>query len=146
MQERQEAGVELIKTREDPTVMLDFVHKTLDQGSLPVAPGVVGSGFFPVLAGGNDWDCPLVGDKSKQFIAVVTAIGQDILPDFLAQQALSLGNVVTFTTRQEETQRVAQSIGFDMDFAAKATPTPPQRLGGLSTVFLRPQQRTGERG
>jgi hypothetical protein len=36
-----------------------------------------------------------------------------------------LGTLVAFTARQEKAQGITQPIGFDMDFAAEASATPP---------------------
>src|SRR5215510_11629653 len=146
MQETEEASVELIKTRKQAAIMLDFVHETLDQGSFAVAPGVIVSRLFPVLARRNDRDRTVIDDKSDQIVVVIAAITQDILADFLSQQGLGLGTLMAFAARQDKTQGFAQPISFDMDFGAKATLTPTERLSGLSTLFLRLQQHRGEHG
>src|SRR5215510_14022378 len=112
MQETEEASVELIKTRKQATIMLDFVHETFDQGSFAVAPGVVVSRLFPVLARGNDGDRTMIDDISDQIVVVIAAISQDIVADFLPQQGLGLGTLMAFATRQDKTQGIAQSISF----------------------------------
>lgn len=145
MQEAQKATVELIKTRENTTKMLNLVHQALNQSPLMVAPLVIGSWLFPVFARWDDGERTVGDDKSDQVIVVVAAIRQNILAQLLPQQSLGLGTFMAFTTGQDKVQGVAQSIGFDMDFGTKAARTPTERLGGLPTVFLRLQQRTDER-
>ena len=142
MQKAKETAGELVKAREDMTKMLDLVEKALDQRPFPVAPGVILTRRFTILARRNDWDCPLLDDEGNELITIESAVCQHIVPNLLAQQRFTLGALVAFAPGQDEVQGITQSIDFGMDFGAKPAPTAPQGLRVLSTLFLTPPPHT----
>jgi hypothetical protein len=141
MQETQKPASKLVKAREDMTKLLDLVKKTLDQRPFPVAPGIILTRRLTILARRDNWNRAVVNDKGPQVIAIESAIPQDVVSNLVTQQRFGLGTLMAFATGQDKAQGIAQSVDFRMDFGAKAAPTPPQRLCGLSTVFLTPPPR-----
>jgi len=145
MQEAKKSTGELFKSGEKTTVMLDFVHETFDQRPFVITIGIVLTRFLTVFARRNNGNGPMLKNKLNEGITVIAPIGQHILTGVFTQQIFSLGDVMPFTARQDEVQRVAQRIDFDVNFGAEPATTTPQRLGFLPTVFLTPLPRRDAR-
>jgi len=121
--------------------MLDLVDKALDQRPFSIAPGIILTRRLTVLARRDNRDRAVFDNEFNERIAIIPPIRQHLL----AQQVGRGRGIMAFTTCQSEVQRVAQPIHFDVNLGAEAAPTVPQRLRGLTAVFLTLLRHTGER-
>ena len=135
-QEAKIALSELVKTRKDTTIMLDFVHKTFDQMPFTIAPGIVVSRLLTVGSGWNNRLGATVENKIDEVIGIIAPIRQDILANKVTHQRNGLGDVMALSSRQAQTQRIAQRVYAGVDFGAETAPRTSKPLSGLSSSFF----------
>lgn len=128
---------QLVKTREDTPIMLDFVDETLDQMTFPVQMGIIVPYVLAPSARRNNRRRVSVQHPRAKMPGIVAPIGNDVLAGVPGNQGGRLGDVVTLPCSHEETQWIAQAIHTDVNLGAEASPTASQCLSGLSTVFLK---------
>jgi len=91
---------EFIKTRENTAKMLDFVHETLDQMPLPIAPSIQFARHESVGFGRDDRDRLLVEDAFNNRVGIIPSICQQVLVVQSINQVKGLRAIVAFATRQ----------------------------------------------
>jgi hypothetical protein len=115
--------------------MLDFVEETLDQVPFFVEMTIIFTLLFAVLAR-RDYRLSLFfGNLLQKIIRIVRTICNHPFKIEIGDQVSSLSNVMSLSTRQEKTQRIAQGIYAGVNLGAEATSAASQRLGFLTTVF-----------
>ena len=135
MKEGQVARGQFLEAREDTTILLELVDATLDQMALLVLLLVILARLGSVIARRDDRHTPAGFDEGNEGVAVIPAVGNDVVASQVAQQCFGLGDVMSLTGCELDDQRVAQGIYQDVNLGAESAPAPSQRLGLLSAVF-----------
>lgn len=107
--------------------MLDFVDEAFDEMALLVKLHVVrdrlGSRDF-----GRDDGLGAEGEVRPQPVDVVRLVGDDMLGDVAVDQCFGLRAVVDLAGREDEAQRIAESVDGDVDFRGWAAARAADRL------------------
>ena len=125
MQKRDVVPNRLLVARGHATIVLDPIEKTLDKIAFFVEVDVIVAGFFAPFAARNDRLRLQSDNRIDKGLAVVALVGQDCFKlgtllrceRTLAEQGLSLRDVMALTRCHAESKRIAQGIGYNMDFA-----------------------------
>jgi transposase len=107
--------------------MLDLVDEAFDQVALLVEVLVVRNGLLSRGFGRND-RVGTKGEISPDPIGVVGAIGKHMLGGDAVDQGLGLRAVVDLTWREDQPERIAESVDGDMDFRAQPAARATDRL------------------
>lgn len=127
--------------------MLDFVDETLHQMAFFVPVKIIIPLLFTPGSGRNDcFGFKLFDQQPDEVIGIIGLVGNQALEIKIKHQGFGLDDVVSLSRREDEPQRVAQSIYADVNFGAETTPTASQGLSGLTTFFLRRQPHKDEPG
>ena len=94
MKESQISDVQLLKPGEYPAIVFYLVDEAFDQMTLPVQVGIVGLGFFPVGARGNDRTHVQVQDVLTEPLGIISLVGNHVFTGITGYQPLGLGGVV----------------------------------------------------
>jgi len=116
--------------------MLDFVDKTFHQVPLAVQPLIVLMRVFGIPFGRNNRFCTAFNDQVNEILRGITSVSNDMVKAQALYQSGGLRDVMSFTGRQAQPQRVAQTVHRDMNLGAEPTPAAAQGLLGLPTVFF----------
>ncbi len=123
MQKREVVLYRLLVARGHATIVLDPIEKTLDLVAFFVEFDVMGAGRFTPFSAWNDRLGLESGYRVDEGVAVVALVGQDrfdlktLSRTKHLEQGLSLGDVMALTRCHPEPERIAQRIGYDMNFA-----------------------------
>ena len=108
--------------------MLDLAEEPLDEVALLVDMLVVGDGLRSRCYRWND-SLGLGGiDGRAGTVAVVAFVGEELVEVEPLDQGLRLLAVVDVPARQDEAQRIAESVDDDVDLRARATARTPNLL------------------
>lgn len=126
--------------------MLDLVDEALDQMALFVQMTVVLALFFATWRGGDDRFGATLNNQIKEISRIIGLICDNVFGAEALDERRRLGDVVTLTSCQSETQWIAQAIDADVDLGAETATTPSQGLLSLTACFFGRQLRKDERG
>ncbi len=125
MNERQERLGELVIARGDAPELLDATEETLDQIAALVEMPIECARIEPIGTRRDNWLAALSGDCFDEVIRVVALVGHDKLGRLILDQSFGLFDIRNLTCRENDPQRIAQSIDRDMQLgrqsAARAT-------------------------
>lgn len=122
--------------------MLDLVDKTLHQMPLLVQMGII-SRVRPLGPGRNDHiGFILLDEQADELIGIIRFVGNQALEIQIKDQRFGLGDVVPLPGRNDEPQRIAQTVYADVELGTEATSTAAQGLFGLTAFFLTPRPHT----
>lgn len=128
---------QLLKSRENATILLDLVDETFHQMPLFVNVLVIRAGFLPL---GSRWNnhfgFGVVTDHVDELIRIIALVANQSLEMQVDHQRLRLRDVVALPSGQQQAQRIAQSIDTDVNFGADATTTRAYRVLRLAAVFF----------
>ena len=68
---------------------------------------------------------PQLRNALPQLLGIVPLVRNHILAGVTGQQRFGLGNVFLLASRQDRTQRIAQSVHCDVHFGAEPAPAAP---------------------
>ena len=123
MQESDETSCWFFTAGEDasmPPIPLDSVDEAFDDVALSVADPIVP--WLLAIAAGRDNRLDLFGcEQFSPRVRVVASIGNESVKMEMDEQRFNLGDVIAFTTIQNELQGKAKGIDEEMDLAAEPT-------------------------
>lgn len=98
--------------------MLDFQEEPFDEVAFAIESVVAGDlrGRRP---GRDDWHGILAFDEIPQWLGVVTLVTQDMVGGKIGDQDFSLSDIARLSWRQDEAERIAQSIDDGMDLGGQ---------------------------
>lgn len=110
--------------------MLDLVEEHLNQMPLAVYVEIILPEFLPVRSRRYYRDASASFDPIHKFIAVVSLVSKHILSPYVTtvDKLRSCSDIRNVVSRQQETERTAQSIYNGVDFCGESTPIPTKRL------------------
>jgi hypothetical protein len=117
--------------------MLDFIDEPLDQIAVPVDVRVIGDCLRARPAWRDHGFSTGIGNAGTKAIGVVTLVGEQVLETKAFDQAFGLDDVVDLAWRQDEPNRIAESVNADVDFGTQAAARTPDRLI-FASPFLAP--------
>jgi len=94
--------------------VLDFQEEALDQVALAIK-GVVAGDLRRCCSGRDDRHGILAFDGLPQGLGIVALVPQDMVGGKISDQGLSLSDIAHLSRRQDEAERIAQSINDGMD-------------------------------
>lgn len=105
--------------------MLDFVDETFNQMSFFVKMHIILAQFLTFGSRrNNSFGFVLFDDKPDKIIGIIAFVGNQPLKIKVDDQRFGLSDVVTLTSGQNKTERIAQAINTDVNFGAEATFAP----------------------
>ena len=114
--------------------MLDCEKEALDEVSLAIE-GVIAGDLRRRFLGWYDRFGILGMDGVAEFRGVVSLVAKNMLRRNVGDERLGLSEVAGLARRQDEAERIAQSIDDGMDFRGQATPRTADRTS-FSPPFL----------
>ena len=100
--------------------MFDLAEEALDEVPILVDCSVEGAPTGGCGSSRNDWFCSGRSDGVHGALAVISFVCQDIASLQPLEQPLDLGDVIAFSTCQNEADWIAKRIGGGMNFGAQA--------------------------
>ena len=124
--------------------MFDFVDKTLHQMTLTIKPLIVRSlrlfTFGSLMRRDNGFHF-LHNHPVIEILSRIASVSNDSVEGQTVNEKHGLTNVRILPGSQVQTQRIAQTIDYDMNLGGEPTTTTSQRLCLLATAFFVPRQR-----
>jgi hypothetical protein len=108
--------------------MLDFVDEPLDQITLFVEVLVIWDSSRAGAVGRDNGLSASVCDGGSKAIGVVALVCEQVFEGKTLDQALCLADIGDLAGREDEADRVAQSVDGDADLRAQAATRTPDRL------------------
>ncbi len=125
---------ELVVACGDGAVVLEFVEEPLDEVALCVEGEVAGALDGAIGLGRDDRCDSPSGQGVDQVIGVVSLVGEQSLKVDVLDQRLGLAEVRSLARRQQQLDRVAQSIDEGVDLGGQSA---AGSADGLLAVFFR---------
>jgi len=125
---------QFIKARKDVTKVLEFVHTTFGNMTLPIQMCVVITRLAPMLPGWHNWKGPQVFDQFNDRSRSLPFIRNDVVAVASCQKRWDLRHIVALSTCEHTIQGIPQGIHDQMDFGTEPALTASERLGRLPPV------------
>ena len=100
--------------------MLDFQEEALDEVALAIE-GVVAGDLRRCCPGWDDRHGILAFNDLPQWLGIVALVTQDMVGGKISDQRFSLSDVARLPRRQDEAERIAQSVDDGMDLGGQPT-------------------------
>jgi hypothetical protein len=100
--------------------VLDFQEEALDEVALAIK-GVVAGDLRRCCPGWDDRYGILVFNGLPQGLGIVALVTQDIVGGKISDQGFSLSDIARLSRRQDEAERIAQSVDDGMDLSGQPT-------------------------
>lgn len=120
-QKAQVANIKLLKTRENATIVLDLVDKTLDKMTLLIEMGIIVVGLFAILSGRNHRRSSLHFNRFEKIFGIVALVRNEKVTRAIRQQVRCLCDIMLLPRCEQESQRIPQRIDLDMNLRAEST-------------------------
>ncbi len=125
---------QLVKARKETAKLLECAHQTFDQMTLPIQPLILLPYQLSPLVGRHDREEVTPDQPVNEGLGSRGTVSNGMVTGQAVQQCLWLRDGLAPAARQRQAQRIAQPLGGQMDFAATAAPTTPQRLVRLTAA------------
>lgn len=122
MDKSEKISIRLFITGRHPAKLFDQADQAFDLVPFLVQVLVILTRPRPILLGWDHHLGALTFDHLDQAVAVVTLVGDPRREALAFDQGLRVRNVRLLTTTQQESCRVAQTVGRDVDLGGKSAP------------------------
>src|SRR5207248_1939579 len=107
---------ELVITRSDAPIMLDFVEEALDEVALTIECEIAVALDLAIGLGRNHWrDRPLI-ERVDQRISIISFVGEERTRINIFKQRLGASQVMGLSWRQDHVARISQGTDERVDF------------------------------